>query len=278
MSKRKTIFAVLILLIATLTLASPKTVILATTTSTDDTGLLDHIIPLFEKDTGYFVKVLAVGSGQAIVLGKRGEADVLLVHSPDDEKRFMQEGYGIRRRLVMHNDFVLVGPPSDPAGVKKAKDVAEALSLIYRKKALFISRGDNSGTDQLEKKLWKELRINPVGERWYQETGGGMGQTLNIASEKRGYTLTDRSTYLTLKKNLRLTILKEGDKKLKNIYHIIEVNPKLHRNINAVGGKAFADFIVSDKIQRIIGEFGKDRFGFSLFFPGAGKTENMLDN
>ncbi len=194
MSKRKTIFAVLILLIATLTLASPKTVILATTTSTDDTGLLDHIIPLFEKDTGYFVKVLAVGSGQAIVLGKRGEADVLLVHSPDDEKRFMQEGYGIRRRLVMHNDFVLVGPPSDHAGVKKAKDVAEALSLIYRKKALFISRGDNSGTDQLEKKLWKELRINPVGERWYQETGGGMGHTLNIASKKRDYTLTDRST------------------------------------------------------------------------------------
>jgi tungstate transport system substrate-binding protein len=253
-----------------------KNIILATTTSTQDTGLLDILIPIFEKETGYFVKTIAVGSGQAIAMGQKGEADVLLVHSPDAEKKFVEDGYGINRQLVMHNDFIIVGPADDPAKIKGTKSSAEALKLIANANALFISRGDNSGTHAKEKTLWKKADVTPVGQKWYQETGSGMGQTLNVAAEKKGYTLTDRGTYLTLKKNLGLDILVEGDAALLNIYHVIEVNSVKWPKVNVAGAKAFADFMVSKKIQSIVKTFGIDKFGSPLFFPDAGKKVEDL--
>ena len=177
-----------------------KTIILATTTSTQDSGLLDVLIPMFEKQTGYMVKTIAVGSGQAMKMGERGEADVLLVHSPAAEKTFMEEGYGINRRLVMHNDFIIVGPPSDPAKIKEAKTTQDAYKKIAETGALFVSRGDNSGTNAKELAIWKAVGVNPAGQKWYQPTGLGMGQTLNVAAEKNGYTLTDRATTSLSKK------------------------------------------------------------------------------
>ncbi len=255
--------------------ARQKEIILATTTSTQDSGLLDIIIPLFEKKTGYFVKVIAVGSGQAMALGQRGEADVLLVHSPSDEKRFVAEGYGINRRIVMHNDFVIVGPSHDPAKIKGIKSASEAFKKIALGKSLFLSRGDKSGTHVKEMEIWNSTGLNPEGEGWYQQTGLGMGQTLSIASEKRGYTFSDRGTYLALKKNLRLNILVEGDTILLNIYHVIEVNPARWKKVNAAGAKAFADFMVSKEAQEIIKTFGLDKFGSPLFFPDAIKREGL---
>jgi len=249
-----------------------KNIILATTTSTQDTGLLDVLIPIFEKETGYFVKTIAVGSGQAIAMGQKGEADVLLVHSPDAEKKFVADGFGVNRQLVMHNDFIIVGPAADPAKIKGTKSSAEALKLIANANALFISRGDNSGTDAKEKTLWKKADINPVGQKWYQETGSGMGQTLNVAAEKKSYTLTDRGTYLSLKKNLGLDILVESDSALLNIYHVIEVNADKWPKVNITGAKAFADFMISKKTQNIIKTFGIDKYGSPLFFPDAGKN------
>jgi len=181
--------------------------ILSTTTSTQDSGLLDVLLPLFEKQTGYKVKPIAVGSGQAMTMGERGEADVLLVHAPDSEKTFMANGHGTDRRLVMHNDFIIIGPAADPAKIKGEKTAVSALQKIAEGKVLFISRGDNSGTDQLEKKLWKTANLTPKGQSWYQETGQGMGATLNVAAEKTGYTISDRATYLANKKNVNLDIL-----------------------------------------------------------------------
>ena len=253
-----------------------KNIILATTTSTQDTGLLDVLIPIFEKETGYFVKTIAVGSGQAMAMGQKGEADVLLVHSPDAEKKFIADGFGVNRQLVMHNDFVIVGPASDPAKIKGTKSSAEALNLIANANALFVSRGDNSGTHAKEKTLWKKADINPVGQKWYQETGLGMGQTLNVAAEKKGYTLADRGTYLALKKNLGLDILVEGDVALLNIYHVIEVNVDKWPKVNVEGAKAFAEFMVSKKTQGIIKTFGIDKFGSPLFFPDAGRKVEDL--
>ncbi|HUL31047.1 MAG TPA: substrate-binding domain-containing protein, partial [Thermodesulfobacteriota bacterium] len=189
--------------------AQTKTIILATTTSTQDSGLLDVFLPIFEKKTDYFVKTIAVGSGQAMAMGQKGEADVLLVHSPAAEKKFVAEGYGINRRLVMHNDFIVVGPPDDPAKLKGVKSSSEAFKRVASGKVLFLSRGDNSGTHAKEKEIWKAAGINPEGEKWYQQTGLGMGQTLSVASEKKGYTLTDRGTYLALKKTLGLDIRSE---------------------------------------------------------------------
>jgi len=280
---------VLILLIATLFFVSgasdisaqtsapkQKNIILATTTSTQDSGLLDVLIPIFEKKTGYFVKTIAVGSGQAMKMGEKGEADVMLVHSPDAEKKFVEEGYGVNRRLIMHNDFVIVGPGNDPAKIRGIKSSAEALKKIAKENALFLSRGDNSGTHAKEKTLWKKAGLNPVGQRWYQETGLGMGQTLGVASEKQGYTLADRGTYLALKKNIILEILVEGDASLLNIYHVIEVNGAKWPKVNTAGAKAFADFMISEKTQKIIKTFGMDQFGSPLFFPDAGKkVENL---
>jgi len=256
--------------------AQQKTVILATTTSTQDSGLLDVLLPVFEKKTGYFVKTIAVGSGQAMAMGQKGEADVLLVHSPAAEKKFVAEGYGVNRRLVMHNDFIIVGPLGDPAKMKGLKSSAESFKKIASAQALFLSRGDNSGTHAKEKDIWKAAGINPEKEKWYQQTGLGMGQTLSVAAEKKGYTLADRGTYLALKKSLGLDILVEGDAILLNIYHVIEVNPAKWPKVNVPGAKAFADFMVSKETQEIIKTFGVDKFGSPLFFPDAGKKEEEL--
>jgi tungstate transport system substrate-binding protein len=256
--------------------AQNKSVILATTTSTQDSGLLDTLIPIFEKDTGYFVKTIAVGSGQTMAMGQKGEADVLLVHSPAAEKKFMEEGFGVERRLVMHNDFVIVGPAEDPAKIKGLKSATEALKKIAAARALFLSRGDNSGTHAKEKAVWKAAGVQYEGQKWYQETGLGMGQTLNVAGEKKGYTLTDRGTYLALAKNLKLDILVEGDAVLLNIYHVMEVDPQKWPKVNIEAAKAFADFMVSPKAQDVIKTFGVDKFGSPLFFPDAGKNVEDL--
>lgn len=251
--------------------AKNRSLILATTTSTQDTGLLDVLIPLFEARTGFQVKTVAVGSGQAMALGRRGEADVLLVHSPEAEKEFMDGGFGANRRIVMHNDFIILGPGNDPAGVKKAKDAAEAFGKIAAKGALFLSRGDNSGTHVKELSLWKKANVNPAGRPWYQVTGLGMGATLSVAAEKQGYSLVDRSTWLSMKRNISLAVLCEGDTTLRNIYHVIEVNPRRFAKVNAVAARLFAEFIVSAEIQKAIGEFGKEKYGESLYIPDAVK-------
>lgn len=264
-----------ILIWGTAALAASKTVILATTTSTQDSGLLDLLVPLFEKESGFQVKTISVGSGQAMKMGEKGEADVLLVHSPEAEKKFMADGFGTSRRLVMHNDFVIAGPPADPARIKGAS-AADALKRIAQSGAIFISRGDNSGTHAKEKGLWKGAAINPEGQKWYQQTGLGMGQTLNVAAEKKCYTLTDRATYLSLKKGLNLEILVEGDGKLLNIYHVIELNAQKWPKVNAHGGKAFADFMVAKKTQEIISRFGVEKFGAPLFFSDAGRKPGEL--
>ncbi len=253
-------------------LANPD-LILATTTSTQDSGLLDVLIPLFESKTGYKVKTIAVGSGQAMTMGEKGEADVLLVHSPDSEKTFVAANHGINRLLVMHNDFIIVGPAADPAKIKGLKTAKEAMQKIADTKAGFISRGDNSGTDALEKKLWAS---SPKGQTWYQESGQGMGQTLNIASEKAAYTVADRATYLAFKKNVQLDILVEGDASLLNVYHVIQVNPAKSDKINAAGAKAFSDFMVAKDTQDTIAKFGIDKYGQALFFPDAGKTDAQV--
>ena len=256
--------------------AQQKTIILATTTSTQDSGLLDLLLPIFEKKTGYFVKTIAVGSGQAMAMGQKGEADVLLVHSPSAEKKFMADGYGVNRRLVMHNDFIVIGPAEDTAKIKGLKSSQEAFKKIASAKALFVSRGDNSGTNSKEKEIWKTAGINPEAGKWYQQTGLGMGQTLNVAAEKKGYTLADRGSYLSMKKNLNLDILVEGDAILLNIYHVIEVNPAKWPKVNTAGAKAFSDFMVSRETQDMIKTFGVEKFGSPLFFPYAGKKEEEL--
>jgi tungstate transport system substrate-binding protein len=250
-----------------------KNLILATTTSTQDSGLLDVLIPVFEKKTGYFVKTIAVGSGQAMAMGQKGEADVLLVHSPDAEKKFMAEGSGVNRLIVMHNDFVVVGSPADPAAIKGAKSTVEAFKKIAAAGALFLSRGDNSGTHAKEKGIWKAAGINPEGQKWYQQTGLGMGQTLNVAAEKKGYILADRGTWLSLQQRLGLPILKEGDPILLNVYHVIQVNPAKWPKVNVDGAKVFSDFMVSAETQGIIKTFGLEKYGGALFFPDGGKPE-----
>ena len=281
MKKISSMLAIFVALFVVLSIPFPafaqqKNIILATTTSTQDTGLLDVLIPIFEKKTGYFVKTIAVGSGQAMAMGQKGEADILLVHSPEAEQKFVAEGYGVNRRLVMHNDFIVVGPPADPAKVRGMKSAVEVFKKIASSNSLFISRGDNSGTHVKEKAIWKAANIKYEGEKWYQQTGLGMGQTLNVASEKRAYTLADRGTYLALKKRLDLDILAEGDAILLNIYHVIEVNPAKFPKVNAAGAKAFADFMVSRETQEIIRTFGVDKYGSPLFFPDAGKRVEDL--
>lgn len=256
--------------------AASKNLILATTTSTQDSGLLDVLIPLFEKETGYFVKTIAVGSGQAMKMGEKGEADVLLVHSPAAEKKFMEAGFGTGRQLVMHNDFIVVGPLGDPAKSRGATATAGAFRKIAQAGVLFLSRGDNSGTHAKEKELWKVAGLSPEGQKWYQQTGLGMGQTLGVAAEKKGYTLADRGTYLAMKKGLGLDILVEGEPLLLNIYHVISVNPAKWPRVNADGARAFADFMVSKKVQEIIGTFGVSKYGSPLFVPDAGKKPEYL--
>ena len=253
-----------------------KDIVLATTTSTQDSGLLDVLIPDFEKKTGYKVKPIAVGTGQALEHGKKGDADVLLTHAMSSEKPLVDEGVAVNYQLVMHNDFILVGPEKDPAGVKQARGSIEAIKKIAEKGSVFISRGDDSGTDKKEKSLWKSAGIDPKGQKWYQETGSGMGQTLTIANQKLGYTLTDRATFLAQQKNLKLVIVSEGDKDLLNIYHVMQVNPEKFAKVNGAGGKAFVDYMVSPETQKIIGEFGKDKYGQPLFYADAGKKVEDL--
>ncbi|MFZ3171327.1 MAG: substrate-binding domain-containing protein [Carboxydocellales bacterium] len=248
-----------------------KEVILATTTSTVDSGLLDVLQPELEKQTGYQLNIISVGSGQAIAMAEKGEADALLVHSPKDEKKIEASGVVINRQLVMHNDFLLVGPANDPAKIK-GKKIEEAFKSLADSKALFVSRGDNSGTHKKELGIWEKINIKPAGT-WYQETGTGMGQTLNVAAEKAGYTLTDRATYLALKDKINLGIIAEGDKALLNIYHAMQVNPEKFNKVNIDGSKAFVDFMVAATTQEMIKSFGMDKFGESLFIPDAGKSE-----
>jgi tungstate transport system substrate-binding protein len=253
---------------------SDRAVILATTTSTQDSGLLDVLVPAFERDSGRQVKTVAVGSGEAIELGSRGEADVLLVHSPDDEEEFMKSGKGGERRLVMHNDFVIVGPPDDPAGIKGLGST-EALQRIAEEEAPFTSRGDDSGTHNLELKLWEEAGVKPAGS-WYQETGQGMGATLRIADQKRAYTISDRGTHLSTEDSTDLDVLVEGEPRLLNIYHVIDIDPGAGPRVNAAGGRAFAEWIVKPEAQGMIGAFGRKEFGRPLFVPDADKTEEQV--
>lgn len=253
-----------------------KDVILATTTSTQDSGLLDVLVPEFEKKTGYVVKTVAVGTGAAITMGQKGEADVLLTHAPSQEKPIVDNGEAINYQLVMHNDFIIVGPESDPAQIKGTATAAEAFKKINEKGALFISRGDNSGTHTMEKNLWKAAGITPAVSDKYQETGQGMGQTLTVAQQKEGYTLTDRATYLAQKKNLSLAILVEGEKALLNIYHVMQVNPEKFPKVNAAGAKAFVEFMIAPDTQKIISEFKVAEYGQPLFYADAGKNEADL--
>ncbi len=250
--------------------------ILATTTSTQDSGLLDVLIPLFEQQTGYKVKTVAVGTGQALKMGQDGNADVLLVHAPSSEVTYMDGGFGKDRFLVMHNDFIIVGPSSDPAEIKGDTNAVDAFKKIAAAGATFISRGDQSGTNTKELALWKSAAIDLVGTKpsWYIQSGQGMGNTLTIASEKGAYTLTDRATYLANKANLQLDILVEKDNSLLNIYHVITVNPDKWPKVNYTGALAFAKWITSPAIQNdVIGKFGTDKFGQPLFFPDADKTD-----
>ena len=249
-------------------------VILATTTSTQDSGLLDVLVPMFERAGGYRVKTVAVGTGQALRLGAEGNADVVLAHAPALELDYVQKGLLTDRRLVMHNDFVIVGPPGDPARVGGLKHRLAALAFkqIAATKSPFVSRGDESGTHLKERALWKDAGVIPGGS-WYIESGQGMGATLTIASEKGGYTLADRATYLAFAKRLRLAIVLEGDAPLLNVYHVMRPDPAKLPRVNAAGGTAFADFLLSPAAQAAIAAFGVDRYGAPLFFPDAGKPE-----
>ncbi len=256
--------------------AAAGDIILATTSSTQDSGLLDVLIPGFEKKTGYRVKTIAVGTGQALKMGEKGEADVLLTHAVKLEKPLVDSGVVINYKPVMHNDFIVVGPEKDPAGLKLARDSIEAFKKIAEKGVLFISRGDESGTHNKEKEIWTAAGVYPKGKKFYHETGGGMGQTLNIASEKQGYTFTDRATYLSQKKNLKLAIVVQGDGELLNIYHVMQVNPEKFPKINAAGAREFVEYMVSPDTQKTIGQFGIDRFGEPLFHSAAGKKADEL--
>ena len=249
--------------------------ILATTTSTQDSGLLDVLVPIFEEQSGYIVQVIAVGSGKAMQMGMDGNADVLLVHAPASEEQFMADGYGSDRRLVMHNDFIIVGPAADPAGIRGMSSSAEAFTQVVNAAAPFITRGDDSGTHKKELEIWKAAGITPEGE-WYLDTGQGMGASLTIASEQEAYILTDRATYLATQENLDLEILVEGEAALLNIYHVIVVNPELYPLVNNDGAIAFAEFMVAKDTQATIGEFGVEEFGSPLFFPDAGKDDSEL--
>ena len=252
------------------------TIILATTTSTQDSGLLDLLVPMFQEQTGHIVQTIAVGSGEAMKMGEEGNADVLLVHAPASEVNFMEAGHGTDRFLVMHNDFIVVGPPSDPAGIKSMSSASDALKAIYETGSPFITRGDDSGTHKKELALWASAEREPVGQLWYTETGQGMGASMIVASEKEAYILTDRATFLANQDNYQLEILVEGDNSLLNVYHVITVNPTKWPKVNYDGALAFAKFLTDPATQDVIGQFGVDKYGQPLFYPDADKTDSDL--
>jgi len=239
---------------------------LATTTSTDNSGLLAAILPAFEKKRGFKVHVIAVGTGKAIRLGENGDVDVILVHAREAEDKFVSDGFGVSRRAVMHNDFVILGPASDPAGVKGTKDAAEALARISRAGETFVSRGDDSGTHKKEKKLWAAAGLEPKGS-WYLSAGQGMGACLTIADEKRGYVIADRGTYLAFKGKIEIDVLAEGDKRLFNPYGVIAVNPERHPEVNSEGAEAFIEWLTGREAQKMIADF--EVGGEQLFIPDA---------
>lgn len=243
-------------------------IILATTTSTYDSGLLDELVPRFEKESGIAVKVIAVGTGAALRMASRGDADVVLVHAPAAERAYVEARDLIDGRRVMHNDFILVGPRADPAGIARLTSLAEVMRAISAR-GIFISRGDSSGTHTQELALWAAAGIDPRALDRREETGQGMGATLNIADQKRAYTLTDRGTFLALRERLDLVTLFDGDPSLRNIYHVHAVNPARHPAVQYAGARAFIDFLVSAPIQRAIAAFERDEYGESLFFPDA---------
>ncbi len=250
-----------------------KTVIVAVGTTIMDSGLLDELKVAFEKKTGYLLKALAVGSGQAMAMGERGEVDALLVHDPAAEKEFVAAGHGINRRLVMFNYYCLAGPAGDPAGIAESGSLAESLRRIAKAKALFISRGDNSGNDRLEKSLWRESGLDPVGARWYQETGMGMGHTLQVAADKKAYILVDQATYFRFLGKLDLRIYVQDGNKLINLYHVIEVNPARWPKVNKAGAKAFAEFLVSHDFQQLLTDFPRSENDEPVFRTGKNRKE-----
>jgi tungstate transport system substrate-binding protein len=255
--------------------AQSRTIVLSTTSSTQDSGLLDMLVPRFERQTGYTVKTVSVGTGQALALAARGEADVVLVHAPALEKKYLDDGKLSSRRLVMYNDFVLVGPERDPAGIRGERRAVAALAKIAAAGARFVSRGDRSGTHLLEQALWRQAGVTPAAP-WYIESGQGMGATLGIADDRRAYTLTDRATLLAFGRRVALEVLVEGDRALFNVYSVLEVPAANGPRVNVAGGKAFADFMVSPETQEAIRKFGLDTFGRALFVPLAGKKEEDL--
>ncbi len=277
---RRSFVSLMLLLTAVLTacgsqsvrpVSSPScsSIILATTTSTENSGLLDYLLPYFERETGIAVKVVAVGTGQALKLGEDGNADVLLVHAPALEDAFVAAGYGVDRQPVMSNDFVIVGPADDPAGVRGLGSAPEAFLRIAGSQAAFVSRGDESGTHVKEKEIWQAAGIAPAGQ-WYRSIGQGMGQTLTTAAEMRAYTLSDRATFLTMQaKGLALEIMLEGDQCLRNPYSVIAVNPQRYPQICYGGAKAFSEWITSLPAQELIASFGKEEFGQPIFFPDS---------
>jgi len=269
-------FAVLAMLAVVGCGGGGEEVILATTTSTYDSGLLDTLVPDFEDQTDYEVKIIAVGTGQALAMGERGDADVLLVHAPSSELELVESGAAINRQLVMHNDFVIVGSEDDPAGIEGMTSAADAFTTIYESEATFISRGDDSGTHKKEKAIWESAGLDPEGQSWYEQSGQGMGATLQIANQKDAYTLSDRGTYLAQSENLELVVLVEGDPVFFNVYHVMQVNPDKFDKVNDEGGAAFVDFMISEEVQNIIRDFGVDKFGQPLFIPDAGKDESEL--
>ncbi len=266
----------LVVLAATITLvaaapgrAQDKSIVVASTTSTQDSGLFGHILPLFKAKTGIDVKVVAQGTGQALDTGRRGDADVLFVHAKAQEEKFVADGFGVKRYPVMYNDFVLIGPKSDPAGIKGMTDVAEALKAIKSKGASFISRGDRSGTHIAELDLWKAAGIDIGKEKgpWYKEIGQGMGAALNTASAANAYVLADRGTWLSFKNRGDLDILVAGDKRLFNQYGVMLVNPEKHPHVKKALGQAFIDWLVSPEGQKAIADYKIN--GQELFFPNA---------
>ena len=251
--------------------AQNASIIVASTTSTENSGLFGHILPKFEAASGIKVKVVAVGTGQAIKLAQNGDADVLFVHHRPSEEKFVAESYGVKRFDVMYNDFVLVGPKSDPAKIKGMKDAQAAFAKIAEAKAVFASRGDDSGTHKKELGIWKgaDVDVQAASGQWYRETGSGMGATLNTASGLGAYALSDRGTWLSFKNKGDLEILVEGDERLFNPYGVILVNPAKHAHVKAQEGQAFIDWLLSDAGQKAIGEYQIN--GLQLFFPNAEK-------